>query len=1039
MFKSKPSKRHPQPSVDPVYKAKKPEVLPINFTSLSAFKKNSVDLDGANILCEPCHQSRKSNFSLTELSSQLDFLLSQRNQPWSSPLIFYNIYPKEDVVERLASIQSVPGRLPSYDDDVQQGYDILPCLGKEYRSLEPYLYFDPVQYSSKDGFQSDEWCDLRSTILMTGLKSGYKLFCNGKYQISKHSNNIMFCCSKRRVCRTSSTKKQGNLVFRSTSSQNDRTNSRGQKGQSMIRRTTTNRALCKEETCRFFFVVSYDSYGFYIVNGYGNRTHCNHGKVPFEYCKVSSNALSNSEKELVLDMDNANAHHGISRSVMHQRIGVMMSLPQVRHLTSIVTKQEVTSSCEESSNFLKLSAVDRLIRLLKKEKHDVFSLLYEGGKRENMAKSDDIQEFGLISESFLYNSVSKKHEQHNGLPISSHDVASSQSASLMNYAITHTTNLNLKKEQSLMIAICWVTQFEKRQFNLFPRTLFVDCTSDTNKEKRPFFTISARDSNGKMFIVLRAFFPNEKTWAFRWIFSTVLPLCFPASVLDKIVYICSDGDSQEFSQIDAAIKKFFPRVTRGRCAWHIFDRGMMKHGPKLGERKKQSKYYLQVLRIIYLWMFSWAKEYCSTREQFKLSKYLFWRYINSSPVIDVLGQSFTKSVTDFIRVHVEPLEEYFCFYYRRNIRHFDEYSNSCHEGTNKAVKYGTDAINPAYRLDNAAQRLCNYASKKYTLSMQNVFRQEQSTPLWLPLKCAQDLVERGYQLLFEQWKSSTRYMNCKISSNTWLVKRLPLEQVSHTCKLIPSFINTNTVHVQNDVMYCSCCLYERFGLPCRHMLHVLRSFPDYSEPSKIDISVLWWKSYYQFGYQTNPEQIVISKLLQEIESKEANGPSCPEKLYERLPIYKELPLEWGNEDKRRLPWCSNYRISQNTYNEAMSMLPPFGMCTMSQQEERSTLNEDDEVSQDLHQNLLDIDDTSSNLMTKKQNFHAFLSSSLKSLHTSGSDLPMERWVQIRTIIDNISAENHLLQIKHKPQSNTGTYVSSCVPDCKRRKTHGTKY
>ena len=105
-------------------------------------------------------------------------------------------------------------------------------------------------------------------------------------------------------------------------------------------------------------------------------------------------------------------------------------------------------------------------------------------------------------------------------------------------------------------------------------------------------------------------------------------------------------------------------------------------------------------------------------------------------------------------------------------------------------------------------------------------------------------------------------------------------------------------------------------------------------------------------------------------------------MYERLPIYKELPLDWGNEDKSRLPWCSNYRISQSIYNEAMSMLPPFGMSTMSQQEERVTLNEDDDVSQDLHHNLLDIDDTS-NLLMKKQDFHAFLSSSLKSLHTSG--------------------------------------------------------
>ena len=79
MFKPKPLKRHPQPSLGPFYKAKKPEVLPINVTSLSLLKRNTDNLSCGHFLCQPYDQSRKSNFSLTELSGQLDFLLSQCN------------------------------------------------------------------------------------------------------------------------------------------------------------------------------------------------------------------------------------------------------------------------------------------------------------------------------------------------------------------------------------------------------------------------------------------------------------------------------------------------------------------------------------------------------------------------------------------------------------------------------------------------------------------------------------------------------------------------------------------------------------------------------------------------------------------------------------------------------------------------------------------------------------------------------------------------------------------------------------------------
>ena len=247
-------------------------------------------------------------------------------------------------------------------------------------------------------------------------------------------------------------------------------------------------------------------------------------------------------------------------------------------------------------------------------------------------------------------------------------MAEKESMSLVEYARKKRSNLDLSDDQTLLIALCWVAQFEKRLFNLFPKTMFVDCTADTNKEKRPLFTISGRDSNGKMFILLRAYFPNEQAWAFRWIFSTIFPKCFPSTTLRRIVFVCSDGDSQEFSQIDAAIRKFFPWVTRVRCGWHLFDRGWNKHGPKMGSHwKKQAAYFKEVTSNVYQWMFSWARNDCLTEEQYCVSKYLLWKYINSTKVLQVLGIEFRNVVQNFISKCVEIHEEYFCFYLRKKI------------------------------------------------------------------------------------------------------------------------------------------------------------------------------------------------------------------------------------------------------------------------------------------------------------------------------------------------------------------------------------
>jgi hypothetical protein len=60
------------------------------------------------------------------------------------------------------------------------------------------------------------------------------------------------------------------------------------------------------------------------------------------------------------------------------------------------------------------------------------------------------------------------------------------------------------------------------------------------------------------------------------VFSCVVPALLEKDVLKRIKIIVTDGDSQEISQLDDAISKFFPDAYRIRCSWHIIDRGWHK-------------------------------------------------------------------------------------------------------------------------------------------------------------------------------------------------------------------------------------------------------------------------------------------------------------------------------------------------------------------------------------------------------------------------------------------------------------------------------
>jgi hypothetical protein len=99
----------------------------------------------------------------------------------------------------------------------------------------------------------------------------------------------------------------------------------------------------------------------------------------------------------------------------------------------------------------------------------------------------------------------------------------SEATDMQMFAEDHRNSLHVLDDQDLMIGCAWTTPCEKRLFKMFSEVLHIDCTADTNIECRPLLTISCRDSCGSMFVVLRAFLPNERAWVFRWMFQTVMP------------------------------------------------------------------------------------------------------------------------------------------------------------------------------------------------------------------------------------------------------------------------------------------------------------------------------------------------------------------------------------------------------------------------------------------------------------------------------------------------------------------------------------
>ena len=128
------------------------------------------------------------------------------------------------------------------------------------------------------------------------------------------------------------------------------------------------------------------------------------------------------------------------------------------------------------------------------------------------------------------------------------------------------------------------------------------------------------------------------------VFTEAFPKLAWPSAIDCTYYFITDGDFVCISQLEDTITKYMPQAKRGRCSWHIVDRGWAAKVklPLGGYSNRKRKSYLrggkrkkpQLLtignklgRVFYCWLFSWAQaEYCLNQDEFEVLKSIFSMY-----------------------------------------------------------------------------------------------------------------------------------------------------------------------------------------------------------------------------------------------------------------------------------------------------------------------------------------------------------------------------------------------------------------------------
>ena len=510
-----------------------------------------------------------------------------------------------------------------------------------------------------------------------------------------------------------------NLNYHKENFVNNRQNHRhGITGKKGAKRTRALRCNPLSGThCKFNITLLHDCLGFFVKPRFGNPCHTGHDVRPF--IRTPSRYINMDAAEHIGDVAQTNAPAGIAVQ-LHQARTTQTGHPTIFSQDQIRYQcRKLARSCPNpdpsNDNWGNStgSEMDQLFLYLQKL-NSKYICLTEKVKTQ-MENGEQRRTSLLINESVKDTSqvVETPEQNLHGTELSD--------------AMSDTTAFRqlrgFRDEQDMVVGLAFTTPFESKQFTLFPYILHVDATADTNKETFSLVTIAGKDSYGKMFVILRAFLPCEKSWAYRWLFQTALSKLLDNDALTCVKVAVSDGDSQEIGQLCSAIGRFFPEAYRIRCGWHIVDRGWNRvvKLPLGGYTKRKRAAHLtgrsrrkpppltfanKVARIIYRWIFSWCcPGYCITPDEFITSYALFVDFLTSDDVISVFGEDASKLILKFVRENVLPHEDHFCYYKRHGVFHLKTNTNCGLESLQNGIKNSSNPLRPSTKLEKAVRVL----------------------------------------------------------------------------------------------------------------------------------------------------------------------------------------------------------------------------------------------------------------------------------------------------------------------------------------------
>lgn len=251
------------------------------------------------------------------------------------------------------------------------------------------------------------------------------------------------------------------------------------------------------------------------------------------------------------------------------------------------------------------------------------------------------------------------------------------------------------------------------------------------------------------------------------------------------------------------------------------------------------------------------------------SKQLLIKFLTSESTVESIGSQSSADIVTFLRRHVLHIEDHFASFHYHNIRCFDEYSNTPLEGTNNGLKHCTHGVRGNMPLRIASVNMVQQDTDKLQRKKMSLHADMHKHRLCdLYEEGGSLIVKNAFGQLKKQVKEGHNYASVRTGQTTWIVMR----STDRVANVLPVFERKRSVTWDVDrSVSCDCGYTNRWGIPCRHIAHVVEFYSN----NKIccfthhDVDIRWWTIHASIMIESDaktmePQEKNIRKNIEQI-------------------------------------------------------------------------------------------------------------------------------------------------------------------------------